>query len=178
MKKRFFWIYFDFLAWLAYLPFLYFGIVQLKNFSFNSFLNGFSSLLSIVIVVVLPLYPVLITYLLKKNYNHLVLENDQFVEMSLRPFVEKVKRPSSVIMEGEDFKYFTYENFRLIVDPIKYFRKFIFVLVIALCPVPITTISILIVLNVIFIVYLSVFRPRQMPYLVFDFIIEGVLLCF
>lgn len=63
-------------------------------------------------------------------------------------------------------------------DPIKYFRKFIFVLVVAICTVPITTLSILIGLNVLFIVYLAVFRPRVMPYLVVDFVIEGVLLFF
>ena len=81
-------------------------------------------------------------------------------------------------MEGDQFKYFTFENMRLIINPLKYFRKFVFVLVIAICPFPVTTISILIGLNVVFIVYLSVFRPRLMPYLVFDFIIEGILLCF
>lgn len=33
-------------------------------------------------------------------------------------------------------------------------------------------------MNVIFIGYMAAFRPRQMPYMVFDFIIEGVLLFF
>lgn len=99
MKKRFLWIYFDFIAWLAYLPFLYFGIVQLKNIAFNNFLAGFSSILSIVIVVAFPLYPVLIAYLIKKNYNSLVLENDSQLEMSLRPYVDKVKRPEKIVAD-------------------------------------------------------------------------------
>ena len=192
MKQRFFWLYLDFIVWLAYIPFLYFAIVQLMNFAFTNFLTGFSSLLSIVIIVVLPLYPFFICYLLKKNYNTLVLENDKLVEMSLRPFIDKVKRPSDVMMIPPDNeenegcraklrrmrRFISFENFRLIVDAIKYFRKFLFVLVIAVSTNPITTISVLIALNVLFIVYLAVFRPRLMPYLVFDFIIEGVLLFF
>ena len=53
-----------------------------------------------------------------------------------------------------------------------------FVLVVALCPVPINSLVALIIINVIFIAYMAVFRPRQMPYMVFDFIIEGILLFF
>lgn len=53
-----------------------------------------------------------------------------------------------------------------------------FVLVVALCPVPINSLIALIIINVIFIAYMAVFRPRQMPYMVFDFIIEGILLFF
>ena len=79
MQKRFKWIYFDFIAWIAYLPFLYFALVQLKNFGFQNFLAGFSSLLSLVIVVAFPLYPVFICYLIRTNYNALVLENDNMV---------------------------------------------------------------------------------------------------
>ena len=79
MKKRFMYIYVDFVLWLAYIPFLYFALIQLKDFNFDNFLNGFSSLLSILFVVVLPLYPFFICYLLKKNYNALVLENDNIV---------------------------------------------------------------------------------------------------
>lgn len=40
------------------------------------------------------------------------------------------------------------------------------------------TLSILTGLNVLFIVYLIVYRPREMPYLVLDFIIEFLLLGF
>lgn len=65
MKQRFKWIYFDFIAWISFLPFLYFSIMQLKAFSFNTGLEGFSSILAIVIVVVYPLYPFWILYLLK-----------------------------------------------------------------------------------------------------------------
>lgn len=53
-----------------------------------------------------------------------------------------------------------------------------FVFIVALCPVPINSLIALIILNIIFIVYMGVFRPRQMPYMVFDFIIEGILLFF
>lgn len=50
--------------------------------------------------------------------------------------------------------------------------------IVALSPQPITSLVILIILNIMFVVYLAVFRPRVMPYLVFDFIIEGILLFF
>lgn len=63
-------------------------------------------------------------------------------------------------------------------DPLKYIRKFIFVTIVATCHQPVTSLVILIILNIIFIAYLAVFRPRVMPYLVFDFIIEGILLFF
>lgn len=72
MKKRFKWIYFDFVAWVSYLPFLYFSLMQLQKFSFATALEGFSCILSLVIVVVYPLYPFFIGYLLKENYNDLV----------------------------------------------------------------------------------------------------------
>lgn len=72
MKKRFKWIYFDFVAWVSYLPFVYFSIMQLQAISFATFLEGFSCILSIVIIVTYPLYPFFIIYLLKQNYNDLV----------------------------------------------------------------------------------------------------------
>jgi len=62
--------------------------------------------------------------------------------------------------------------------PLKYFRKFLFVLIIAVVSVPTITLSVLIGLNVIFIIYMAVLLPRTMPYMVFDFIIEGILLGF
>ncbi len=72
MRKRFKWIYFDFVAWISYLPFIYFALMQLKAFSFKTGLQGFSSLLAIAIIIVYPLYPFFIVYLLRQNYNHLV----------------------------------------------------------------------------------------------------------
>jgi len=54
---------------------------------------GFSSIFSIVIAVLYPLYPFFICYQIKQNYNALVQENDTLVEMSLSPWVYKVKRP-------------------------------------------------------------------------------------
>lgn len=34
MQKRFKWIYFDFIMWISYLPFIYFSLLQLQAFSF------------------------------------------------------------------------------------------------------------------------------------------------
>lgn len=36
LGNRFKWIYFDFVVWLSYLPFLYFSIVQVQKFNFKS----------------------------------------------------------------------------------------------------------------------------------------------
>lgn len=51
-------------------------------------------------------------------------------------------------------------------------------LVVALATDPVVALSALVGLNIIFIVYMAMLRPRKMPYMVFDFIIEGVLLGF
>lgn len=138
MQMRFKWIYFDFVAWISFLPFTYFALVQLKNFSFSSALSAISSLLALLIIAVYPLYPFFIAYLLRKNYNSLVQQTDSLIEMSLEPYVYKLKRPETEIPEeGQPIlKYFTFENFRLIYVPLKYLRKFIFVLIVAICPVP------------------------------------------
>jgi hypothetical protein len=104
--------------------------------------------------------------------------------MSLSPFLTKVKRPLKNIVipfEEQDFsfgKYFNKANFILIYYPLKYVRKFAFVLVAALVSNPVNMVSILIAINVAFIVYMIVLRPRVMPYMVFDLIIEFVLLAF
>lgn len=74
--------------------------------------------------------------------------------------------------------YCSKENWRLIYYPLKYFRKFLYVLVLAVCPFPVTTLAILIGINIVFIGYMAALRPRSMPYMIFDFIIEGVLLAF
>jgi hypothetical protein len=93
--------------------------------------------------------------------------------MSLSPYIYKVKRPQEQIpVEGQPLKkYINGDNMRLIFDPLKYIRKAAFVFIVALCPYPIISLIMLIALNVIFIIYMAVFRPRFMPYLVFDFII-------
>lgn len=36
LANRFKWIYFDFVVWLSYLPFLFFSIKQVQKFNFNS----------------------------------------------------------------------------------------------------------------------------------------------
>jgi hypothetical protein len=60
---------------------------------------------------------------------------------------------------------------RLLYNPLKYIRKAVFVFILALCSDPILALGLLIGVNVIFIVYLGWFRPKLMPYLIFDFII-------
>ena len=67
---------------------------------------------------------------------------------------------------------------RLVYYPLKYFRKFVFILILTLVPDPIIALSVIIGLNVIFIAYMAILLPRTMPYMVFDFIIEGILLAF
>lgn len=79
LANRFKWIYFDFVVWLSYLPFLYFSIKQVQKFNFDSGLEGFSSIFSVVVLATYPLYPVLIAYNMKKNYVALCMENDKMV---------------------------------------------------------------------------------------------------
>ena len=67
---------------------------------------------------------------------------------------------------------------RLVYYPLKYFRKFVFILILTLVPDPIIALSVIIGLNVVFIAYMAILLPRTMPYMVFDFIIEGILLAF
>ena len=93
MFQRFKWIYFDFVAWISYLPFLYFSILQVKKLGFNDGLQGFSSIFSIIVLATYPLCPVLIAYQIKKNYRAVCLENDSMVEMALSPWLWKIKRP-------------------------------------------------------------------------------------
>lgn len=79
MKQRFKWIYFDFVMWLAYIPFLFFAMKQLSVFPFSNFIQGLSSILSIIIIATLPVYPGWITYLIYKNYNDLVKKDNRLV---------------------------------------------------------------------------------------------------
>lgn len=75
LLNRFTWNYFDFIIWLSYMPFLFFSITQLMKISFATGDMIFSSLLSIVIIAVYPLYPGLIYYLIRKHYDVLSVEN-------------------------------------------------------------------------------------------------------
>lgn len=97
MFKRFKWIYFDFVAWISYIPFLYFSLVQVKNISFQGPLMAFSSILSIAILITYPLYPLLIAYQIKQNYRAICYENNTLVEMALSPWLWKVKRPEIIL---------------------------------------------------------------------------------
>ena len=98
--------------------------------------------------------------------------------MSLSPWIYKVKRPEFILDEGEQFRYCTFENWILAYYPLKYFRKFLFALIVGVSPDPVAAIGALIGLNIIFIAYMFAFRPRHMPFMVFDFIIEFILLFF
>lgn len=51
-------------------------------------------------------------------------------------------------------------------------------MVAALVPDPVTMVAILIAINVAFIIYMIALRPRVMPYIIFDLVIEFVLLAF
>ena len=52
--------------WISFLPFLYFGILQLKSFNFTNGAQSISSILAIIIVAVYPLYPF---YILKQLFD-------------------------------------------------------------------------------------------------------------
>jgi hypothetical protein len=54
----------------------------------------------------------------------------------------------------------------------------VFVLVASLVADPVNMVAILIALNIAFIIYIIALKPRTMPYLVFDLVIEFVLLTF
>jgi len=105
-------------------------------------------------------------------------------EMSLSPYLTKVKRPvKNIVVPWEEQvfscrKYFNKANFILIYYPLKYVRKFLFVMVAAIVSDPVHMVAILIAINVLFIMYIIALRPRTMPYLIFDLIIEFVLLAF
>jgi hypothetical protein len=102
------------------------------------------------------------------------------VEMSLSPFIDKVVRPiyNEFDPDYSEFRYFKIEHWRLAYAPIKYVRKFIFVLIVALCPDPITTLSLLVVITSAYMTYLIVLRPKEKLYLVLEIILESVLLFF
>lgn len=96
LSNRFKWIYFDFVVWLSYLPFLYFALIQVQKFNFSTGLEGFSSIFAVLVLIAYPLYPALIIYNIKRNYVALCMENDKMVEMSLSPWMYKVKRPQFI----------------------------------------------------------------------------------
>ncbi len=86
--------------------------------------------------------------------------------MSLSPYLTKVKRPvKNIVLPWEEQepsfrKYFNKANFILAYYPLKYIRKLAFILVAAIVADPINLVSILIAINVAFIVYIIVLRPR------------------
>ena len=60
MERRFKYIYVDLVMWISYIPFLYFGLLQVTNLRWDTGLNIFSNLLAFVILVIYPLYPIFI----------------------------------------------------------------------------------------------------------------------
>lgn len=119
LMNRFTWNYFDFIIWLSYLPFLFFAISQLMSISFASADLAISSLISILIIIVYPLYPGLIFYLIRKHYAVLEFEGtDKMIEMSMAPYIYGIKRDKINIM------YY----------PTKYIRKLLFVIFAAAIP--------------------------------------------
>jgi hypothetical protein len=142
LQRRFKWIYFDFILWISYIPFVFFALEQFKNFSFENAELAVSCIFSMAVIATYPLYPVLICYIIKTNYTDLCLGTNTMTEMSLSPYVYKVHRPLEVPEEGE-FRYLTKDNFRFIYYPLCYVRKLIFMLVIAFCPVPAATLGVL-----------------------------------
>jgi len=61
---------------------------------------------------------------------------------------------------------------------IKYIRKFIFVLIAALCPNPITTLALLVGVSILFIGYLVILKPKEKLYLILEILLESVLTLF
>ena len=60
MERRFRYTYVDLVMWISYLPFLYFGLLQVKNLRWDNGLNIFSNLLAFVILAIYPFYPLFI----------------------------------------------------------------------------------------------------------------------
>lgn len=102
------------------------------------------------------------------------------IQMSLSPWIDSVVRPvyNEDVLEYREFKYFSIPHFRLAYAAIKYIRKFIFVLVAAVCPNPVTTIAILIILSIVYMVYLIVLKPKNKLYLILQIILETLILFF
>lgn len=67
--------------------------MQIQKFNFDSALEGISSILSIAFIIVYPLYPFFICYQIKKHYEDICKETNDIIEMSLSPWLSKVKRP-------------------------------------------------------------------------------------
>ena len=88
--------------------------------------------------------------------------------MSLAPWIDAVERPVyNINLKGYDeFSYCTIPNLRLAYAAIKYLRKFIFVLFIALIPNPAATLGSLVGLSVVYMLYLFILRPKKKLYLI------------
>jgi hypothetical protein len=90
------------------------------------------------------------------------------IEMSLSPYIDKVVRPiyNESDPDFSEFRYFKMAHWRLAYSAIKYFRKFLYVLIVALCPNAIATLTVLICLTALYMAYLIVLKPKEKLYLV------------
>ena len=88
--------------------------------------------------------------------------------MALFPWIDKVVRPvyNVDVPEYAEFKYFSVPHLRLGCAAIKYFRKFLFVVIVSAMPTPATTLGTLIALSVVYLIYLFVLKPKEKLYLV------------
>ncbi len=82
--------------------------------------------------------------------------------MSLSPYIEKVKRPVyNENMDGyNEFKYFKKQHWILAYAAVKYFRKFLIALVVAICSDPSLTLGIVAILIVGYMAYLIALKPK------------------
>ena len=60
MEKRFKYTYVDLVMWISFLPFLYFGLLQVKLLRWDTGMNISSNLLAFAILIIYPLYPIFI----------------------------------------------------------------------------------------------------------------------
>ena len=146
------------------MPFLFFSVTQLMKIGFNTADMAISSLISLLIIITYPLYPGLVYYLIRKNYEVLVVEDtDQMVEMSMSPFVYGIKR----------------DKISILYYPAKYVRKLLFVLFAAAITKPEASLGCLIGINSLWIILVCVRRPHSKVILmVLDLLVESILLAF
>ncbi len=75
-------------------------------------------------------------------------------------------------MEGyNEFKYFKKEHWILAYAAVKYVRKFLIALVVAVCSNPSLTLGLVAILIVGYMVYLIALKPKEKLYLVLEIIL-------
>lgn len=106
--------------------------------------------------------------------------NTALAELSLAPWIDSVVRPvyNEDVPEYAEFKWFTIPHWRLAYASLKYFRKFLFVLFIALSPSPVISLSLVVGLSVFYLSYLLILKPKEKLYLILEVILEFLILGF